>query len=338
MLFRQLFDPPTSTYTYLVADPLTRQAALVDPVKRQVERDLTLLSELGLSLTWILDTHVHADHITGSGALRQATGAKIGLSAAAGVESADHALAHRELLKLGAVEIECRATPGHTDGCMTFVARDEGVTLAMTGDALLIRGCGRTDFQQGDAGKLYDSIHQEVFSLPDDTALYPGHDYRGLTSSTVGEEKAHNRRLNLDIDKAAFVDIMNNLKLDAPARIKEAVPANLHCGRPDLGHDPKVATVRPSTVDLDRYDRIVDVRSEAEFVGELGHIDGAQLVPLETVAHAAANWAPSEDLLLVCRGGTRSQLACERLIALGFQSVTNLEGGMQEWNATRGRR
>lgn len=337
MLFRQLFDPPTSTYTYLVADPKTRQAALIDPVQRQVERDLTLLSELGLSLTWILDTHVHADHITGSGALRQATGAKIGLSAATGVENADQALGHRETLKLGEVEIECRATPGHTDGCMTFVARDQATTLAMTGDALLIRGCGRTDFQQGDAGKLYDSIHQEVFSLPDDTPLYPGHDYRGLMSTTVGEEKAHNRRLNTDVDKAAFIDIMNNLKLDAPARIKVAVPANLHCGHPDLGKNPAMATVRPKHVDLDRYDRVVDVRSEAEFFGELGHIDGAQLVPLETVGHVATEWKPSENLLLVCRGGTRSQLACERLIALGFESVTNLEGGMQEWNRTRGR-
>ena len=187
-IFRQLFDPQSSTYTYLLADSATREAVLIDPVFEQVRRDAALLEELGLKLGWTLETHVHADHVTSAWLLRQRIGSRIALSRASGAKGADRYLGDGERVAFGRHWLEARATPGHTDGCMTYVLDDR--TLAFTGDALLIRGCGRTDFQQGDAHTLYGSVHQRIFSLPEDCLLYPAHDYRGLTVTSVGEEKA----------------------------------------------------------------------------------------------------------------------------------------------------
>ncbi len=228
MIFRQLFDLETSTYSYLVADRDTREAVLIDPVLEKLDRDVALVRELELRLLWSLETHVHADHVTAASRLREALGSKIALSAAAGARNADRTLHHGERLRFGRRELEVRATPGHTNGCVSYVEHD--ARMAFTGDALLIRGCGRTDFQEGDARTLFRSVRERIFSLPDDTLLYPAHDYTGRAVTTVGEEKSWNRRLGLSVSEPRFVELMGALKLAYPKRIDVAVPANLQCG------------------------------------------------------------------------------------------------------------
>ncbi|MEA5574354.1 MBL fold metallo-hydrolase [Calothrix sp. UHCC 0171] len=226
MLFRQLFDSESSTYTYLLADENTKAAILIDPVLEQVERDLKLLRELGLSLRFCLETHVHADHITGTAKLREATGCLGIVPAKAQVACADKHIKDGDTLQLGTINIQAIATPGHTDSHMTYyVNRDR----LFTGDALFIRGCGRTDFQSGDAGVLFDSVTQRLFTLPDNTLVYPGHDYRGHTVSTIAEEKQSNPRFS-GRSREEFIEFMGNLNLPNPKKIMEAVPANESCG------------------------------------------------------------------------------------------------------------
>ncbi len=227
MLFRQLFDPATSTYTYLIADPDSAEAVLVDPVLEQVKRDIQLLQELGLTLRYSLETHIHADHVTGTGELRRLTGCLGVVPVQAQVACADRVLADRDTLAVGQVNIEAIATPGHTDSHMAYLVNGRHL---LTGDALLIRGCGRTDFQSGDAGTLYDSVTQRLFSLPPDTLVYPGHDYHGLTVSTIAEEKAFNPRF-YQRSRQEFIEFMGQLNLPNPQKIMEAVPANERCGR-----------------------------------------------------------------------------------------------------------
>lgn len=227
MLFRQLFDRESSTYTYLIADLDLKEAILVDPVLEQVERDLKLLKELGLILGYCLETHIHADHVTGTDKLRQATGCLGIVPETAHAACANCLIAHGEVLQLGKIRIKAIATPGHTDSHMAYFIDNDRV---LTGDALLIRGCGRTDFQSGDAGVLYDSVTQRLFTLPDETLVYPGHDYRGHTVSTIGEEKQWNPRF-VGRDRLNFIELMNNLHLPNPKKMMEAVPANEHCGR-----------------------------------------------------------------------------------------------------------
>lgn len=226
MLFRQLFDQETCTYSYLIADSESHEAALVDPVLEQVERDLKLLRELGLTLRFCLETHVHADHITGTGRLREAANCLGIVPQGAEVGCADRWVNDGEVLRLGAIEILAIATPGHTDSHMAYLVNG---THLLTGDALLIRGCGRTDFQSGDAGQLYDSITKKLFTLPADTWVYPGHDYRGHTVSTIAEEQQLNPRLQGD--RPSFIHLMNNLNLPSPKKMMEAVPANQACGK-----------------------------------------------------------------------------------------------------------
>jgi glyoxylase-like metal-dependent hydrolase (beta-lactamase superfamily II) len=226
-IFFQLFDSESSTYTYLIADSHSREAALIDPVLEHTERDLRLIDELGLKLKYILDTHVHADHITGAGEIRNKTGAKTGLSKSAQVECVDIPLTDGQELFLGDKKIQVLATPGHTDSCMSFYFEDK----VFTGDALLIRGTGRTDFQQGSAEKLYDSVHSKIFTLPDNTLVYPSHDYKGQTSSTIALEKKFNARLGGAQTKADFIKTMSQLKLADPKKMHEALPANLACGK-----------------------------------------------------------------------------------------------------------
>lgn len=226
MLFRQLFDYETWTYTYLIADPQTGEATLVDPVIEQVERDLKLLQELGLTLKYCLETHVHADHITGTGKLRDETGCEGIVPEHAQVACANQIVRHGDTLRVGAVKIRAIATPGHTDSHMAYLVNGDRV---LTGDALFIRGCGRTDFQSGDAGTLYDSVTQHLFTLPDNTLVYPGHDYRGHSVSTIAEEKRWNPRF-AGKTREQFIQFMNGLNLPNPKRIMEAVPANERCG------------------------------------------------------------------------------------------------------------
>ena len=226
MKIRQLFDAETSTYSYLLWDEETREAALIDSVDNQIERDLQLMEELGLTLKYTLETHIHADHVTGSGKIRERLGSKAVVHRHSRSECADVLVSDGDSITLGSQSVQVLETPGHTDTCVSYRIED----TVFTGDALLIRGCGRTDFQAGDAGTLYDSIHEKLFSLPDDTIVFPGHDYNGFSSTTIGEEKAHNPRLGHARPKQEFVNIMNSLDLDPPKRIAEAVPGNLECG------------------------------------------------------------------------------------------------------------
>jgi glyoxylase-like metal-dependent hydrolase (beta-lactamase superfamily II) len=228
MIFRQLFDPETSTYTYLLADAVSREAVLIDSVIEQLDRDRALLAELELSLRFAIDTHVHADHVTASGRLREALRCKIAVSAAAGVQDVDLPVCDGDRLRFGAHQLLAIATPGHTSGCMTYVCEEPG--LAFTGDALLIRGCGRTDCQQGDARELFRSVHERIFTLPDETLIYPAHDYKGRTVSSVAEEKRFNPRLGLQRCEGGFVQLMARLELAYPRKLAVAVPANLHSG------------------------------------------------------------------------------------------------------------
>jgi sulfur dioxygenase len=227
MLFRQLYDQDTSTYTYLLADETSREAVLIDPVIEQVDRDQALLTELGLTLGYCLETHVHADHVTGTGELRQRLGCQGIVPAGAEVPCADRHIQDGEVLTVGGLEIVAIATPGHTDSHMAYLANG---THLFTGDALFIRGCGRTDFQSGDAGILYDSVTQKLFSLPAETLVYPGHDYRGHSLSTIGEEVTWNPRF-VGRDRNSFISFMDSLDLPNPKKIMEAVPANQSCGQ-----------------------------------------------------------------------------------------------------------
>lgn len=226
MLFRQLFDAQSNTYTYLIADPATKAAVLVDPVLEQVKRDRKLLQELGLILSYCLETHIHADHITGTDKLREATGCLGIVPKNAHAACADRHIKDGEILELGDITIEAISTPGHTDSHNAYLINHDRV---LTGDALFIRGCGRTDFQSGDAGTLYDSVQKRLFTLPDETLVYPAHDYRGHTVSTIGEEKRWNPRFARR-NRADFIDFMANLNLPDPKKMMEAVPANERCG------------------------------------------------------------------------------------------------------------
>ena len=226
MIFHQLFEKESSTYTYLLADADSKEAVIIDPVLETVERDFKLITELGLTLKYILDTHVHADHITSSGELRKRTGAKIALSAVYGLGCPDLALEDGQELKFGKHSLKAIHTPGHTSGCMTYQVENK----LFTGDALLIRGCGRTDFQEGSAEQLFNSVREKIFKHPEDFMIYPAHDYKGFTSTRIGDEMKLNPRLKMSVSKDEFIQIMDNLHLDYPKKIQQAVPANQTCG------------------------------------------------------------------------------------------------------------
>ncbi|RFP59571.1 MAG: MBL fold metallo-hydrolase [Limnothrix sp. CACIAM 69d] len=227
MLFRQLFDRETSTYSYLIADRDSRQAVLVDSVLEQVDRDYKLIQELGLTLVACLETHVHADHVTGAGRLRDLTNCQGIVPMGAKVACADRELDDGEVFWVGSVSIQAIATLGHTDSHLAYLVNQ---THLLTGDSLLIRGCGRTDFQSGNAEQLYQVVTEVLFALPDETLVYPGHDYRGFSVSTIGEEKRCNPRF-VGHDRATFVTLMQNLGLPNPQKMAEAVPANQQCGQ-----------------------------------------------------------------------------------------------------------
>jgi glyoxylase-like metal-dependent hydrolase (beta-lactamase superfamily II)/rhodanese-related sulfurtransferase len=346
LIFRQLFDPQSSTYSYLLGDRAAGEAILIDPVFEQAARDAALLRELDLGLVATLDTHAHADHVTAAWLLKKRLGARIAISAASGAEGADIRLADGDRVRFGARHVTALATPGHTDGCMTFVLDDE--SRAFTGDALLIRGCGRTDFQQGSARRLYQSIKTRIFTLPGDCLLWPGHDYRGLTATSVAEEKAHNPRLGGDISETDFVGYMSHLGLPHPKQIDVAVPANMVCGRPadetvamdGPGWAPLKFTfagfweIEPAWVEEHGAGlQIVDVREAEEFTGPLGHIVGARLLPLGDLEKRAGELSKGRPIVTVCRAGARSAQGAAILRKAGFVDVANLAGGMLRWRA-----
>ena len=346
LIFRQLIDPQSSTYTYLLADAASREAVLVDPVFEQTRRDVALIKELGLTLRYVLDTHVHADHVTAAWMMQQRLGCEIALSGKSGAEGADRLLAHGDRVRFGKRYLSVRETPGHTAGCVTYVLDDE--RMAFTGDCLLVRGCGRTDFQGGDARLMYRSIHQQIFTLPEDCLLYPAHDYRGITVTTVGEERRLNPRLGGNLSEDDFAGYMENLGLPHPKQIDVAVPANLRCGRREGGEaqltEPGWAPlaftfggfweIEPQWVEEHLKEiEVVDVREPEEFNGPLGHIPGAHLVPLKMLADQAKALPRDRPLVTVCRAGGRSAQATTILQRAGFAAVANLAGGMLRWRA-----
>lgn len=346
LIFRQLFDPQSSTYSYLLGEPRSREAVLIDPVFEQARRDAALVRELDLVLKASLETHVHADHITGAFLLKRQFGSAIMLSATSGAQGADRYLSDGEQVRFGDRHLEVRATPGHTQGCLTFVLDDE--SMAFTGDCLLIRGSGRTDFQQGDAHAMFHSVRKRILTLPPSCLLYPAHDYRGLTATSVGEELRFNPRVGSAIGEADFVGYMNNLGLPHPKLMDIAVPANLRCGRPEsdaaLPADPAWAPltftfagfweITPSALEESAPRlQIVDVREGDEFDGPLGHIRGARPIPLSDLPKRSDELSRDRPVVTVCRSGARSAQAVVLLQKAGFVDVANLAGGMVRWRA-----
>jgi glyoxylase-like metal-dependent hydrolase (beta-lactamase superfamily II)/rhodanese-related sulfurtransferase len=346
LVLRQLFDTASSTYTYLLGDPVTRAAVLIDTVFEQHLRDRALLDELGLNLACVLDTHCHADHVTGAWLMQQATGCRYGISARYGgdLDCAELRLDHGDRITFGQRAVEVRATPGHTNGCVTFVLDDHAA--AFTGDALLIRGAGRCDFQQGNAHTLYRSITQQIFSLPDACLVFPGHDYSGRTMSSVAEEKAHNPRIGGHADERDFVGFMENLNLPHPKQIEVALPANLRCGRPPDGKVPRPAEwgpvrqnyaglleVEPDWVAQHlREVHVLDVREPREVEESLGRIRGAQLIPLKELKARLSEVPGDRPVIAVCHAGMRSGQATVILRAAGYERYANLHGGMLLWS------
>jgi glyoxylase-like metal-dependent hydrolase (beta-lactamase superfamily II)/rhodanese-related sulfurtransferase len=344
LIFRQLFDAASSTYTYLLGSD--GEAVLIDPVFENAPRDVALLRELGLRLVATLDTHVHADHVTGAWLMKQRCGSRILLSQAAGAHPVDQALQHGDRVPVGARHLAVRATPGHTSGCLTYVLDDH--SMAFTGDSLLIRGCGRTDFQQGSPTLLFRSVREQILSLPEGCLLYPAHDYRGVTVTSVIEEKRFNPRLGGDVDEADFAGYMNHLGLPHPKLMDIAVPANLRCGRPDgSALPPEEPTWAPLTyrfsgvweIDplslLERAGdvQIIDVREPREFTDALGHIHGARLLPLAQLLARRNEIDPARPVVAVCRSGARSAQATVLLKKAGCEQVATLAGGMLRWQS-----
>jgi glyoxylase-like metal-dependent hydrolase (beta-lactamase superfamily II)/rhodanese-related sulfurtransferase len=346
LVFRQLFDPASSTYTYLLADSRSGAAVIIDPVFEQVRRDAALIEELGLRLTYSLETHIHADHVTGAWMLKRRTGCRIAVSATSGAEGADRHLVPDDTVAFGDRNLQVRATPGHTGGCLTYVLDDR--SMAFTGDCLMIRGSGRTDFQQGDPGAMFRSVREQIFSLPDLCLLYPAHDYRGLTVTSVGEERRFNPRLGGEIGEGDFTGYMRNLRLAHPKKMDVAVPANLKCGQPeadpDIALEPGWAHLKYTFAGIWEIDphgleehaggvQILDVREPHEFEGPLGHIRSAILIPLGELAERKAELSRDRPVVAVCRAGSRSAQATLILREAGFSEVANLAGGMLRWRA-----
>ncbi len=346
MIFRQLFDPESSTYTYLLGDEVSREAVLIDGVFEQSRRDLALLEELELRLVNVVETHCHADHVTSAWLLKQRTGALIGVSKQSGVEDADVYLEHGSKISFGNRYLLVRHTPGHTSGCVTFVLDDE--SMAFTGDTVLIRGCGRTDFQQGDAREMYRSIQTQILALPDSTKLYPAHDYKGLMVTSVAEEKMFNPRFGGAISEDDFVGYMDNLGLPHPKQIDIAVPANLKCGKPsgefELNSDSGWAPLKYSFAGVEEIDAhwchehlneitILDVREAEEYTGPLGHIPSSQHIPLGELSERIDEISLDKPIVAVCRAGGRSVQALVILKKAGKEKVANLTGGMLRWRA-----
>ena len=341
LLFRQLLDGDTGSLTYLLADGSSGEAVLVDPVFEQHERDWALIRELGLKLVCSLDTHIHADHVTGSWLMHQRSGCDIALADVAGGQFVSRPLTDGDQVSFGRRALEVRSTPGHTASCLSYVLDDH--SIACTGDALLIRGCGRCDFQQGDPHQLWCSVHQQLFSLPGSCLLYPAHDYTGRLVSTVAEERLFNQRLGGGASERDFIGYMENLQLPHPRRMDAAVPGNLRSGRPE---DPAAqapwAPICRSYAGLPELTpewvvshsnevTLLDVRSQEEFEGPDGRISGSMLIPLPELPEHIEALPKQRPVVVVCHSGCRSALATKQLLAAGMAKAANLRGGLKRW-------
>ena len=231
MIFRQLFEPSSSTYTYVLGCPDSGQTALIDPVIETFDRDLEVLRELGLTLTHTIETHIHADHVSGGFKLRALTGCKIAGPAMDDLPCRDLGLVEGRVFRVGGIALHPLHTPGHTDAHHAYLIDNGTQKMLFSGDALLIEACGRTDFQQGDSGVLYDSIHAKFYPLPDDTLVYPAHDYEGRALTTIGQEKRRNPRLSSDVTRDQFIRLMEQFDFPYPKKMEFSVPGNERCGQ-----------------------------------------------------------------------------------------------------------
>jgi len=385
MHIQTFFDPDTSTLTYVVFDPTSRDAVVIDPVldydvlasrtsTRSVERIAALARERELRVHYTLETHAHADHLSGSQWLKQHLGAKVAVgerirevqatfrdaldlpALATDGSQFDHLLADGEVITCGTLRIETIATPGHTPACVTYRIGD----ALFTGDALFMHdhGTGRCDFPRGSAEALYDSI-MRLYALPDATRVFPGHDYQPngrpvAWETTIGRSKRENPQLRATTSKSEFIALRTarDRTLQAPRLLYPSVQINLDAGRLPRPHangvryltipiaealevqafvdvDPAFVTAHRGSV------AVVDVREPDEFSGELGHVSGAELVPLATLFDASARWDPLREIVLVCRSGGRSARAAIALAGRGFRHLYNLRGGMLAWNEAR---
>lgn len=341
MIFRQLFDTTSSTYTYLLADEQHGEALLIDPVFSQAGRDLALIRELGLKLALVVDTHAHADHVTAAWLLKQKTGCRIASAKAIGAEHVDLPLEDGQTFGVAGIVLRAIATPGHTNGCMSYVLDDK--SMVFTGDTLLIRGCGRSDFQQGSAEKLYQSLTGKLFTLPDACLVYPGHDYHGRTVSSIGEEKAFNVRVGAGASETDFIEFMRAMRLPHPKLIDEAVPANMRSGCPEDGKLPAVpdwADIRLTyggvpEVDADwlqnHLDRVtvLDVRlpEEATDCSTSSKLVDIH-IPLDQLRERTADVPGDKPVVTLCRSGRRSAMAVTILQEAGFERVASLSHGL----------
>jgi len=329
--FRQLFDHETWTFTYLLWDLETSEGIIIDPVREHFERDFSLVGELGLRMVYALDTHVHADHITSLGMLREKFGLQTAVGESSRVPCADIMLNDGDKLHFGKHTLYALATPGHTNSCTSFKVEN----MVFTGDTLFIRGCGRTDFQHGDPVILYQSITQKLYTLPDETLVYPGHDYNGKSVSTIIEEKKHNQRIPSTQTEEDFAKLMKSLNLPMPKRIKEAVPANMGCGfSADQGHLTEevfgVGDLQKIINSLSDEEVVIDCRTSLEY--EAGHIPGAINITMGKELDYIGELGDYRKIYLYCQSGRRSQSVYTSLLSKGLNNMVCLgSSGLDEW-------
>lgn len=341
MIFRQLFDSESSTYTYLLASRRGGEALIIDPVLEKVDRYIQLLQDLDLRLIKAVDTHVHADHITGLGALRDKTRCITVMGEQSGVDVVSMRVSEGDKIDVEGLALDVIYTPGHTDDSYSFMLDDR----VFTGDTLLIRGTGRTDFQNGDPAAQYDSIFNKLLKLPDDTLVFPAHDYKGDTVSTIAEERMSNPRLQV-ASEAEYIEIMEGLNLANPKMMDVAVPANLKIGllQDDLEkmglsvdcHEGITKVTDPSLI-------LVDLRDDAERTKN-GIIPGSVHAPYPDLdeninpgglLHELAR-SSGRQIVFYCAFGERSAMAVEAALGAGIMDACHLSGGMEAWKAAKG--
>jgi sulfur dioxygenase len=341
MIFRQLFDQVSGTYSYLMASRHGGEALIIDPVLEKVERYLQLIQELDLKLVKAVDTHLHADHITGLGALRDKTHCITVMGEQSKVDTVSMRLADGDKLTIEGIALDVIYTPGHTDDSYSFIMPDR----VFTGDTLLIRGTGRTDFQNGDPRAQFESLFGRLLKLPDATLVYPAHDYKGDTVSTIGEEKAFNPRLQVK-SVEEYVDLMNNLKLANPKMMDVAVPANIRVGlhQEEIARRGWAVSARQALVLTGKSDVVlIDLRETFERERH-GSIPGALHVPYTTLQesitaggmlHELAK-STSKRLLFYCAFGERSAMAVQAAQDVGLTAACHIEGGIDAWKKADG--